>query len=117
MNAKAKGNRNERPGIAILEASGYRCTRSAASLGEWDIIAIDSTGHRTVAVKTRHLQARIARQTRRGGASAGRTHGRPWLSWNEAWRQTALSSRSNFWFVHFFLCPFQRQPLQTSISP
>ena len=39
MNAKRKGNRNEHRSIALLEAAGYRCSRSAASLGEWDIIA------------------------------------------------------------------------------
>ena len=43
MNAKRKGTRNEHRSIALLEAAGYRCTRSAASLGEWDIIGIGST--------------------------------------------------------------------------
>ena len=28
--------------MAVLEAAGYRCTRSAASLGEWNIVAISS---------------------------------------------------------------------------
>ena len=32
MNAKAKGTRNEHRSMAVLEAAGYRCTRSAASL-------------------------------------------------------------------------------------
>lgn len=40
MNAKAKGTRNEHRSMRVLEAAGYRCTRSAASLGEWDIIGI-----------------------------------------------------------------------------
>ena len=43
MNAKAKGTRQEHRSIAVLEAAGYRCTRSAASLGEWDIVGIGST--------------------------------------------------------------------------
>jgi len=43
VNAKRKGTRNEHRSIALLEAAGYRCTRSAASLGEWDIIGIGST--------------------------------------------------------------------------
>jgi hypothetical protein len=38
MNAKAKGKRNEHRSMALLEAAGYHCTRSAGSLGEWDII-------------------------------------------------------------------------------
>lgn len=42
-NAKAKGNRNEKRSMRILEASGYSCTRSAASLGEWDIIGVGPT--------------------------------------------------------------------------
>ena len=53
MNTKAKGNRNEHRSISILEAAGYRCTRSAASLGEWDIVGIGSTDVLLVQVKTR----------------------------------------------------------------
>jgi hypothetical protein len=40
MNAKRKGTRNEHRSIALLESAGYRCSRSAASLGEWDIVGI-----------------------------------------------------------------------------
>jgi hypothetical protein len=40
MNAKAKSRRNKHRSMALLEAAGYRCTRSAGSLGEWDIIGI-----------------------------------------------------------------------------
>ena len=36
-----------------MEAVGYRCTRSAASLGEWDIIGIGSKDMVLVQVKTR----------------------------------------------------------------
>lgn len=43
MNAKAKGNRAERRSMQLLEAAGYSCTRSAASLGCWDIVGIGST--------------------------------------------------------------------------
>jgi len=43
MNCKAKGNRNERKSIQILEAVGYRCTRAAASLGVFDVIAISAS--------------------------------------------------------------------------
>lgn len=42
-NPKAKGSRNEHRSMAILEAAGYRCTRSAGSLGAWDIIGIGTT--------------------------------------------------------------------------
>lgn len=40
MNCKAKGARNEHKTIRLLETCGYRCTRAAASLGVFDIIAI-----------------------------------------------------------------------------
>jgi len=40
MNAKAKGSRTEYKSIALLESQGYKCTRAAASLGVFDIIAI-----------------------------------------------------------------------------
>jgi len=53
MNAKRKGTRNEHRSIALLESAGYRCTRAAASLGEWDIIGIGSTDVVLVQVKTR----------------------------------------------------------------
>ena len=53
MNAKAKGTRNEHRSIVLLEAAGYACTRAAASLGVWDIIAIGSTDVVLLQVKTR----------------------------------------------------------------
>ena len=52
MNAKRKGNRNEHRSMALLEASGYRCTRSAASLGEWDIVGVSADGFCLVQVKS-----------------------------------------------------------------
>ncbi len=53
MNAKRKGTRNEHRSMALLEAAGYRCTRSAASLGEWDIVGIGTTDVVLVQVRTR----------------------------------------------------------------
>ena len=53
MNTKAKGTRNEHRSMTLLETSGYRCTRAAASLGAWDIIGIGSTDVVLVQVKTR----------------------------------------------------------------
>ena len=40
MNTKAKGSRNERKSMRLLESMGYNCTKSGASLGVWDIIGI-----------------------------------------------------------------------------
>lgn len=53
MNCKAKGTRNERRSIRLLEAAGYACTRAAASLGTFDIIAISSRDVVLCQVKTR----------------------------------------------------------------
>jgi len=53
MNSKAKGSRNERRSMAILEAAGYQCTRSGASLGTFDIVGIGSRDVVLVQVKTR----------------------------------------------------------------
>jgi len=53
MNRKRKGTRNEHRSIRLLEAAGYRCTRSSASLGVFDIIGVGSTDVVLVQVKTR----------------------------------------------------------------
>ena len=52
MNAKAKGNRQEHRTMTLLEALGYRCTRSAASLGEWDVVGIGVSDVVLVQVKS-----------------------------------------------------------------
>lgn len=52
MNTKRKGNRTEYRSRRLLEAAGYRCTRAAASLGEWDLIGISSTDVVLVQVKS-----------------------------------------------------------------
>jgi Holliday junction resolvase len=53
MNSKAKGSRNERRSMAILEAAGYACSHSAASLGAWDVIGIGAVDVVLLQVKTR----------------------------------------------------------------
>ena len=53
MNCKRKGNRNEHKSIALLEKQGYKCTRAAASLGTFDIVAIGATDIILLQVKTR----------------------------------------------------------------
>jgi len=52
MNCKAKGNRQEHRAMRILEAAGYACTRAAASLGVFDIVAISGQGIRLIQVKS-----------------------------------------------------------------
>jgi Holliday junction resolvase len=50
-NRRAKGTRKEHRSMRLVESAGYACTRAAASLGAWDIIAISATA--VVQVKTR----------------------------------------------------------------
>jgi hypothetical protein len=84
MNTKRKGARNEHRSMALLEAAGYRCTRSAASLGEWDIVGIGTTDIALVEVRTRDWpslrEARPSRSSRprrmRGSSSTAGSHGR-----------------------------------------
>ena len=52
MNMKAKGSQRERKSRKLLEAAGYLVTRSAASLGEFDLIAVNQTGIRFIQVKS-----------------------------------------------------------------
>jgi hypothetical protein len=52
LNCKAKGTRNEHRSMILLEKSGYRCTRSAASLGCWDIVGVGENDFVLVQVKS-----------------------------------------------------------------
>jgi len=58
MNTKRKGSHNEHRSMALLEARGYRCTRSAASLGAWDIVGIGIDHVVLVQVKTGRMPSR-----------------------------------------------------------
>jgi hypothetical protein len=48
---KRKGSRAEHKAIALLEATGYRCTKAGGSLGLFDVIAIGPHDVRCVQVK------------------------------------------------------------------
>jgi len=63
VNAKRKGSRNERRTRRLLEASGYACTRAAASLGAWDVIGIGSADIVLVQVKTRDWPGSVEMET------------------------------------------------------
>jgi Holliday junction resolvase len=65
VNSKAKGNRNERRTMALLEAAGYQCCRSAASLGAWDVVAVGSTDVVLVQVKSNDWPGSIEMQVLR----------------------------------------------------
>ncbi len=65
VNAKAKGTRNEHRSKALLEAAGYRVTRAAASLGEWDLVAIGSADFVLCQVKTRDFPGVVETETLR----------------------------------------------------
>jgi hypothetical protein len=49
--------------MMLLEASGYRCTRAAASLGVWDIVGIGSTDIVLIQVKTRDWPGSVEMET------------------------------------------------------
>jgi hypothetical protein len=53
MNCKDKGTRNEHRSMRLLEIAGYSCSRSAGSLGAWDVIGIGSRDVILVQCKTR----------------------------------------------------------------
>jgi hypothetical protein len=53
VNTKAKGSRNEHRSMLLLEAAGYSCTRSGASLGAWDVVAIGANDVILLQVKSR----------------------------------------------------------------
>ena len=61
MNAKAKGARLERRSRDLLEAVGYRVTRAAGSLGEWDLIAVGRTDFVLVQVRARDFPGPLER--------------------------------------------------------
>ena len=65
MNAKRKGAANEHRSMAPLEASGYRCTRAAASLGAWDVIGVGRTDVVLCQVKTRDWPGAVEMETMR----------------------------------------------------
>jgi Holliday junction resolvase len=51
VNTKAKGSRAEHRTMALLESAGYACSRSAASLGVFDVIGVSSVDIVLVQVK------------------------------------------------------------------
>jgi len=60
--SKRKGNRLEHKSIKLLESWGYSCTRSAASLGIFDIIAISPYDVKCVQVKANRWPGREERE-------------------------------------------------------
>jgi Holliday junction resolvase len=52
VNAKRKGSKQEHRSIKLLESMGYACTRAAASLGVFDIVAISPVDVILVQVKS-----------------------------------------------------------------
>ena len=63
MKVKAKGTRNEHRSMRLLELTGYRCTRAAGSLGEWDVIGIGTTDIVLCQVKTRDWPGLVEMET------------------------------------------------------
>ena len=64
-NAKAKGSRNERRTVALLEGAGYSCTKADGSLGAWDVIGIGSTDFVVVQCKSNAWPGSVEMETLR----------------------------------------------------
>lgn len=62
MSAKAKGTRNEHRSRRLLESQGYRVTRAAGSMGEWDLIDMHASALTLVQAKTDRLPSPAERQ-------------------------------------------------------
>lgn len=58
MNRKAKGSRREREALRILEKQGYNVTKSGASLGLFDLIAINKEHIRLIQVKSNIISSK-----------------------------------------------------------
>lgn len=69
MNTKAKGSRSEHKTIRLLEAQGYSCMRSAASLGAFDVIGVGSADIVLVQVKTGEWPRSVEMETLRSFAA------------------------------------------------
>lgn len=63
INTKQKGNNNEYKTMRYYAKQGYRCCRSAASLGAWDIIGIGLEDVVLLQVKSNRLASPAERQT------------------------------------------------------
>ncbi|MGH2272690.1 hypothetical protein ACQ9LF_12900 [Anaerohalosphaeraceae bacterium U12dextr] len=63
MNCKRKGSRLEHKSIARLKAAGYFCIRSAASLGPFDIIALNPLGLRCIQIKANRWPDGVERES------------------------------------------------------
>ena len=62
MNNKAKGTRVELKARNLLEALGYTVTRSAGSLGAFDLVALHPTHTRCIQVKANRAPDRLERE-------------------------------------------------------
>lgn len=49
--------------MRLLELAGYQCTRAAASLGTWDIVAIGSVDIVLCQVKSNHWPSSVELET------------------------------------------------------
>ena len=65
-NAKAKGSRNERRTMALLEALGYVCTKAGASLGIWDVIGVGKHDFVLVQCKSNAWPGSVEMETLKG---------------------------------------------------
>lgn len=63
MSTKSKGTRNEHRTMKYLESRGYSCSRTAASLGAWDVFAVSAHNVKLIQVKSNRWPGSVEMQT------------------------------------------------------
>ena len=89
INTKAKGTRLEHRTMRVLEAAGYKCCRSAASLGEWDVIAVGPAGVRLVQVKANRRPGSVEMETLHSFQTPANCSREVWV-WKDRARQPII---------------------------
>jgi len=89
INTKAKGTRLEHRTMKVLEAAGYKCCRSAASLGEWDVIAVGPTNVRLVQVKANRRPGSVEMETLHSFVAPSNCSREVWV-WKDRARQPII---------------------------
>jgi Holliday junction resolvase len=89
INAKAKGTRLELKTMRVLEKAGYKTCRSAASLGEWDVIAVGATNVRLVQVKANRRPGSVEMETLRSFVAPSNCSREVWV-WKDRAREPII---------------------------
>jgi hypothetical protein len=99
VNCKAKGTRLERKTFKMLQSAGYQCIRSAASLGAFDIIAMNPLGIRCIQIKANAWPGPLERESLQAAAKSLPTNARiECWRWNDRARAPLIRLLDEFEF-------------------